>query len=253
MAQPRYRYRTSTFYGYFPRGVKWLLIVNTLVYVLFYLGGRSLQSHMLTLLALWPEAAVHNLYIWQLFTYMFLHGGTMHLLFNMLTLWFLGVQLEQDWGTRQFLKYYFYCGMAAGVCVLGFNIAAAALTGNPEWWNVQTLGASGAIFGVLTAFGVLYPDQTVLFILFPIKAKYMVMILAAVELLFILGPSTGVSNIAHLGGMAFGYLYLKRRLPVLRLPGLDVQGAYNRWRMARAKKKFQVYLRKRDGRGPWVN
>jgi membrane associated rhomboid family serine protease len=137
--------------------------------------------------------------------------------------------------------------------VLGFNIAAAALTGNPEWWNVQTLGASGAIFGVLTAFGVLYPDQTVLFILFPIKAKYMVMILAAVELLFILGPSTGVSNIAHLGGMAFGYLYLKRRLPVLRLPGLDVQGAYNRWRMARAKKKFQVYLRKRDGRGPWVN
>jgi membrane associated rhomboid family serine protease len=144
--------------------------------------------------------------------------------------------------------------MAAGVCVLAFNVVAAALTGNPNWWTQQTLGASGAIFGVLVAFGVLYPEQTVLmFFLFPIKAKYMVMILGAVELLFILGPSTGVSNIAHLGGMAFGYLYLKRSLPVLRLPGVDIQGTYNRWRMARAKKKFQVYLRKRDGRGPWVN
>jgi membrane associated rhomboid family serine protease len=144
--------------------------------------------------------------------------------------------------------------MAAGVCVLGFNVAAAALTGSPDWWVVPTLGASGAIFGVLVAFGVLYPDQVVLmFFLFPLKAKHMVMILCAVELLFILGPNTGVSNIAHLGGMAFGYLYLKRRLPVLRLPGLDIRGYYARWRMARAKKKFQVYLRKRDGRGPWVN
>ena len=62
-----------------------------------------------------------------------------------------------------------------------------------------------------------------------------------------------MSNIAHLGGMAFGYLYLKRRLPVLRLPKLGLKGAYNRWRMARAKKKFQVYLRKRDDRGPWMN
>jgi membrane associated rhomboid family serine protease len=185
---------------------------------------------------------------------MFLHGGLLHLLFNMLTLWFFGVQLEQDWGARRFLKYYFYCGMAAGVSVVGFNIAAAALTGSPTWWNVPTVGASGAIFGVLVAFGVLYPDQTVLMsFLFPIKAKYMVMIYAAIELILIIGPSTGVSNIAHLGGMAFGYLYLKRRLPVFRLPGLDLRGAYNRWRMARAKKKFRVYMRKRDGRGPWVN
>ena len=254
MAQPKYRYRTTASYGYFPPGVKWLLIVNSLVFVLFYLGGGTVQGHMLTLLALSAEAVVHILFVWQIFTYMFLHGGWLHLLFNMLALWMFGVQLEQDWGTRRFLKYYFYCGMAAGVCALVFNIAAAALTGNSNWWAIQTLGASGAIFGVLVAFGVLYPDQTVLmFFLAPIKAKYMVMIYAAIELLFIIGPSTGVSNIAHLGGMAFGYLYLKRRLPVLRLPGLDLRGAYNRWRMARAKKKFQVYLRKRDDQGPWVN
>lgn len=254
MAQPKYRYTTPASYGYFPPGVKWLLIVNSAVYVLFVLGGRALQSHMLTLVALSAEAAVRNLYVWQIFTYMFLHGGVQHLLFNMLTLWFLGVQLEGDWGTRKFLKYYFYCGMAAGVCVLAFHVTAAALTGNSDWWNVPTLGASGAIFGVLVAFGVLYPDQTVLmFFMFPLKAKHMVMILGAVELLFILGPNTGVSNIAHLGGMAFGYLYLKRRLPAVRLPGLDLRGAYNRWRLARAKKRFQVYLSKRNDRGPWVN
>ena len=103
-----------------------------MVFVLFYLGGRDVQSHMLTLLALSAEAAVHNLFVWQIFTYMFLHGGSVHLLFNMLALWLFGLQLEQDWGTRRFLKYYFYCGMAAGVCVLVFNIAAAALTGNPD-------------------------------------------------------------------------------------------------------------------------
>jgi membrane associated rhomboid family serine protease len=254
MAQPHYRYRTSSFSGYFPPGVKWLLIVNSLVFVLFYLGGGSVQSHLLTLVALSAEATVHNLFVWQIFTYMFLHGGALHLLFNMLSLWFFGLQLERDWGTRQFLKYFFYCGMAAGVCVVGFNIAAAKLTGDPIWWNIPTLGASGAIFGVLVAFAVLYPDQTVLMnFLFPVKAKYMVMIYAAVELILIIGPNYGVSNIAHLGGMAFGYLYLKRRLPVIRLPRLDLRGAYNRWRLARAKKKFQVYQSKRDGRGPWVN
>src|ERR1035437_7767484 len=100
MAQPKHRYRSSAFYGYFPPGVKWLLIINTLVYVLFFLGGRSVQGHMLTLVALSAEAAVRNLFVWQIFTYMFLHGGLLHLLFNMLTLWFFGLQLEQDWGTR---------------------------------------------------------------------------------------------------------------------------------------------------------
>ena len=243
MPQPRFSYRRSFFHEYFPPGVKWLLIGNTAVFLVYFLGG-PLHGHMTALLSLYAAAAVRSLYVWQVFTYMFLHGGIAHLLFNMLTLWMFGTQLERDWGTRRFLKYYFLCGIAAAVCVLGANM----LVGD---WFTPTIGASGAIFGLLAAFGVLYPNQTVLMnFLFPIKAKYMVMIYAGIELLLTFGPNTGVSTVAHLGGMAFGYVYLKGRLPSVRIP--DWRGAYRQWKMQRAKRKFQVYMRK-HGRGPWVN
>jgi len=235
----------SFIHDYFPPGVKWLLISNTIVFVLTFLLPRELQGHITVVLALSAEAAVKNLFVWQLVTYMFLHGGIWHLLFNMLTLWMFGIQLERDWGTRRFLKYYFYCGIAAGVCVLAINILLS-------YWGTITLGASGAIFGVLVAFGVMYPNQTVLMnFLFPIKAKYLVMIYVGIELLVTFGPNTGVSTIAHLGGAAFGFVYLKGRLPRVLL--LDVGGAYRQWKLRRAKKKFQGYMKKNGGRGPWVN
>ena len=125
-------------------------------------------------------------------------------------------------------------------------------------WNSATIGASGAIFGLLVAFGVLYPNQTVLMsFLFPIKAKYMVMIYAAIELLLTFGPNTGVSTVAHLGGMAFGYVYLKAGGPRLRVGARiklpDARGAYRQWKLQRAKKKFQVYMRKHGRGGPFVN
>lgn len=230
---------------YFPPAVKWLIIVNTVIFVLTYLCPLQLQRQITLVLALSAEAVVGNLFVWQLVTYMFLHAGIGHILFNMLTLWMFGMQLERDWGTRRFLKYYFYCGIAAGVCVLVVNILLHS-------WGAITLGASGAIFGVLVAFGVMYPDQTVLmYFLFPLKAKYLVMIFVAIELLLTFGPNTGVSTIAHLGGAAFGFIYLKGRLPRLPLP--DIGGAYAQWKLRRAKKKFQVYMKKSGGRGPWVN
>lgn len=232
-------------HDYFPPGVKWLLIVNTIVFLVTYLCPLQLQQHIMLVLALSAEAAVKNLFVWQLVTYMFLHLGFLHILFNLLTLWMFGLPLERDWGTRRFLKYYFYCGIAAGVCVLVINMLLG-------YWGTITLGASGAIFGLLVAFAVMYPNQTVLAgFLFPIKAKYMVMIYIGVELLLTFGPNTGVSTIAHLGGAAFGFLYLKKRLPRVPLP--DIGGAYRQWQLRRAKKKFQIYMKKRDHRGPWVN
>ena len=249
MAQPRYRLSRSVIYGYLPPGVKWLLIINTVIFIIWYLGGAGVQSAM-SLLMLVPRMVVHNFpwCLYQLFTYMFLHGGIGHILFNMLALWMFGTPLEQTWGTRRFLKYYFLCGVGAGICDTVVN----TLLGN----NTSTIGASGAIYGLLLAFGVLFPDiQVLMYFLFPIKAKYLVMIYGAVELLTALGSrNTGVSNIAHLGGMLFGLLYLKVPFPRvhwLRLP--DFGGRYRQWKMQRAKKKFQVYMRKHDGRGPWVN
>ena len=246
MGYTRLRYTRSSYFGYLTPGVKWLLISNTAIYLVYYLGGAALQHHAITLFALWAEAAVRSGYIWQVFTYMFLHGGITHLLFNMLALWMFGSTLEQDWGTRRFLKYYFFCGIAAGVCVLAANAAIGD-------WGTPTVGASGAIFGLLLAFGVMYPNQTVLMnFLFPIKAKYMVAIYAAIELLLTFGPNTGVSTIAHLGGMLFGYIYLKSRLP--RFGFAEVRSAYSQWRLQRAKRKFQVYMRKQGKHGgPWVN
>ena len=245
MSYARYPSTRSAFFSYFPPGVKWLLIANTAIFVLTALAPASVQRGILNYFSLVPYTVVHSLTVWQLASYLFLHGGIWHLLFNMLTLWMFGTQLERDWGTRQFLKYYFICGIGAGLC----DVLLHLVLGD---WGTRTIGASGAIMGLLLAFGVMYPNQTILMnFLFPIKAKYLVMIYAAIELWTSFGPNTGVSSIAHLGGMAVGYIYLKGRLP--RVSMVDARGAYRQWQMQRAKKKFQVYLRKHGGRGPWAN
>jgi len=248
MRYTRYPPSRSWFYSYFPAGVKWLLIVNLAMFLLKNLGGASLSAE-LNVLALAPRAVVENFALWQLATYMFLHGGIGHLLFNMLSLWMFGTPLERDWGTRRFIKYYFVCGIGAAICDVAVNTALGTM-------YTRTIGASGAIYGLLLAFGVLYPNQTVLMnFLFPIRAKYLVLIYGAIALYSSLGQNTGVSNIAHLGGMLFGYAYLKVRF---RTAGFDlrrIRGAYNEWRLERAKRKFQVYMRKQQGRDRdrWVN
>jgi len=230
------RYRSINYSSYFPAGVKWLLISNVAIFLPFYLS-ETLREHLI-MLSLVPEMVLKHfpIFTYQLFTYMFLHGGIDHILFNMLALWMFGMTLEQDWGTRRFLKYYFLCGVGAGIC----DVAVNAIIGN---WGTHTIGASGAIFGLLMAFGVLYPNTTVLFFfIFPMKAKYMVMIVGGIAFLGALHVNSGVSNIAHLGGMAFGYAYLRMRF--IRIDLGYFQREYNAWKLRRAKKRFQVYLRK---------
>lgn len=233
------RYTTTSFYsGYFPPGVKWLLVSNVAIFVLSYLAMGTALGRFFRLLMLTPAAVVGHLAVYQLVTYLFLHGGFWHLLVNMFTLWMFGATLERDWGTRAFLKYYFLCGIGAGIC----DVSVRVLVGD---WATSTIGASGAIYGLLLAFGVMYPNQVVLLsFLFPIKAKYFVMIYGAIALLSSMNVNSGVSDIAHLGGMLFGLAYLKLRLPAVSLG--DWRGRYREYKLKRAKRKFQVYLRKHN-------
>ena len=239
--------------GLLPPGVRWLLISNIGLWLLYFIGVRSGFGEFFQHLGLVPAQVVNTFAVWQLFTYMFLHDpfGFGHILFNMLTLWMFGKDLEGVWGTRRFLKFYFLCGIGAGVCVVLANL----LFGNPY---TRTIGASGAIYGLLMAFGMTYPNTTVLFsFLFPIKAKYFVMIIGAIAFLSSFGANNGVSNVAHLGGMAFGYFYLKYELlRGGRRGGFDPMGMlrmrYKQWQAERARRKFQVYMRK-QGPGPRVH
>lgn len=223
--------------GGLPPGIRGLLISNVAIFLVTYFAGRGL-SELIGLAVLRPSDVVTHFYVWQLVTYMFLHQGIAHILFNMLALWMFGVEFERLWGTRQFLKFYFFCGVGAGLCVIAGNY----LFGSP---NVATIGSSGAIYGILLASAVLWPERQILFyFLIPIKMKYFVAIIGAIAFLNSFNPSNPVSEIAHLGGMLFGYVYLK--MPKMR--GIDPLGAigdaYQQWKLARAKKKFQVYMRK---------
>jgi len=225
--------------SYFPTGVKWLLIVNFAIFIVFFFFALyGLFGPVVTVLGLHAGGFFRGM-IWQPFTYMFLHDptGFGHILFNMLTLWMFGTDLERDWGTRRFLHYYFLCGIGAGICDIVANLALGR-GGGP------TIGSSGAIYGVLLAFGVLYPTRTVFFsFLFPIQARWFVLIMGVIAFLSSFNRHSAVSNVAHLGGMLFGYLYLRFQWHRLKL-GWDMPALYQQWRRRRMQKKFQVYMKR---------
>lgn len=252
----RYRSSSSLFNWSFPSGVKWLVISNVAIYCVFFFIGRIASSagnglYTSWLLDLVPAAVIRGA-VWQLVTYLFLHdlGSLWHILFNMLTLWMFGASIEETWGTRRFLIYYFVCGIGAGICVVLANLTF----GDPYQ---RVIGASGAIYGLLLAFGMLFPNQTVLFsFLFPIKAKYMVMIFGAIAFFSSFQNGSTVSNLAHLGGMLFGFVYMKTQFGS-RIGGsfdFDFRQRWKEYKLQRARKKFKVYLKKHGSdRDPWVN
>ena len=202
-------YRPSLFGGFsfFPPVIKLLLISNSLIWLvfgfflpLFTFRGVPVFAIFSEYLALWPLGA--NFWPWQLFTYMFMHGGFWHLFFNMLALWMFGMELEYTWGSRKFLFYYLLCGVGAGIA----NLLVAPLLGQTG----PTVGASGAVFGVLIAFGILFPDRPIyLYFLLPIRAKYFIAAYIGMELFYgVTGTTDGVAHVAHLGGAAVGALFL---------------------------------------------
>lgn len=236
-----------SFFPPFTRMVKALIIITAAVFVVTYLPLRLFgwQSPFIYL-GLQPYAVVHRLYLWQLVTYLFLHGGFFHILFNMFALWMFGPDLEQMWGESEFLKFYLVCGIGAGV----FDVVLNTLFGSP---NSLTIGASGAIYGLLLAFGLLFPNRPIfIWFIIPIPAKWFVVIIGAIEFFSeISGPGSGIAHLAHLGGMLVAYLYL-------RGGGFSgrMQLRYEDWRRARLRRKFEVYMRdneRKDDPDRWIN
>jgi rhomboid family protein len=244
---PRYTQSYMSFFPPFTRMVKALVIVTATVFVVTYLPLRLFgwQAPFLYL-GLQPYAVVHRLFLWQLVTYLFLHGGFFHIFFNMFALWMFGPALEQMWGESEFLKFYILCGIGAGV----FDVVLTTLFGSPF---SLTIGASGAIYGLLLAFGVIFPNRPIfIWFVIPIPAKWFVVIIGAIEFFSeISGPGSNVAHLAHLGGMLVAYLYL-------RGSGLSgrMQLRYEGWRRARLRRKFEVYMRgqkRKDDPDRWIN
>jgi membrane associated rhomboid family serine protease len=211
--------------------VKLLLIVNVAVFLIVNVAVIALdpflESRIFMRFGLVPSLIWNNLYLWQLFTYQFLHGGLFHILFNMLALWMFGCHLERRWGSKFFLKYYF-------VAVVGGGILNTLLVPGQ---SAPSIGASAGIYGILLAYGLIYPNQIVYFyFLFPIKMKYFVWIIGGIAFYSSLtAGQSGIAHLAHLGGMLFGYLYLRMGNPWDRFTlYLDQR------RLVRLKRRFQV-------------
>jgi len=227
-------WRPASGYGfqfYTSPTVKALLAINITVFIIQKLmaSGTSGLGPFLQTFGLVPAKVITQLHIWQFATYMFLHGGYIHLLFNMFAVWMFGSEVERVWGRRLFLSYYFVAGIGGGIT---HTITA---WGSP----IPLVGASGAVFGILLAYALLFPDRKILlYFIFPIKAKYFVLIFGLLSLMAAAQPQEdGIGHYAHLGGMLFGYLYLKGGS--LRLPG-SLQEVRSAWRRQRNRSKFRI-------------
>lgn len=245
---------------YITPGVQWLLIANVAVFVFEALlrtfGGVPADSWFLHAFGLVPSAVTHGLRIWQPFTYLFLHDSSTiwHILMNMFMLWMFGRELELVWGRNRFLQYYFLTGVGAGI----INVIVKTIQvfwGQPPS-DVPTIGASGAIFGILLACAVLFPDRQVVMFPIPIKMsmRTFVIVMIALEFLGTFGlGGDNVSHLCHFGGMLVGYVYLRRGSFLY-----SVRNTVTDWQHRRNRRRFQVYMNKHRKDPPsrpdnWVN
>jgi rhomboid family protein len=212
--------------------IKALIAANVALFLL-----SALAPALTILLGLAPAAVLRQFRVWQLVTYMFMHGGLFHLLFNMLALWMFGTELESRWGTRYFLKFYFVTGVGAGALTVLFSLLPFEFARQVHYSVV--VGASGAIYALLLAYAICFPDRRIyMYFLFPIPVRTFVAIIGAVTLYSSLTEAGGVANATHLGGLIVGYLFLKsgRMHPLA-----EVKYRYLKWKINRVRKKFDVY------------
>jgi membrane associated rhomboid family serine protease len=250
-----YRFDLS---GYFPPAIKTLCLVCVGVFTVQELSGLLFHSEGTIFWLRWfglvPYAVTHG-YVWQLFTYIFLHGGFLHLFFNLLYLAMFGADLERSWGSKRFYTYFFVCGVGAGL----INVIVKTILdphGTGTALGPPTIGASGAIYGVLLAVAVIMPHRQVWLFPLPVTVsmRIFVIVMGAIEFFGTIGASgDNVSHICHLGGMGVGYLYLRRGSFLY-----NFRNHFSDWQRRRLKKKFEVYVRDHNDKPPthpdnWVN
>lgn len=245
--------------GFITPGVKLVVLVCSGIFlgqtlVSLFLGPY-VEYHDITLIfGLVPRGVLPGLRIWQPFTYIFLHGGLFHLLINMLMLWMFGRELELIWGKRRFLNYFLLCGVGAGLIEIVVKTIPVFFGSQPS--DIPTIGASGAIFGILIANAVLFPDRKIWLIPLPITTpmRPYVAVMGAIEFFGTLGSGgDNVAHICHLGGMLVGYLYLRRGSFLY-----NVRNSVSDWKNQRNRKRFQVYMSKHRKEPPsrpdsWIN
>ena len=234
----------------FTPAVIWLLGLNTAIFLLMELFGLVLPGidrSIFDYFSLIPSDVTHG-WIWQIATYSFLHTGFWHWFGNMLGLWMFGSALEGAWGSRRFLELFSFGVIGAAITTI--VVSYGHVLGGP---NTPTVGASGGVFAILIAFGIVFAENEIMMIPFPflIKAKYFIAILIVVELAFAMSGGGGVAYVAHLGGLFFGYVYVKfvsRGLGKLRLSEryYGLRNSYYRWKRRRAARKFEVYMKDHD-------
>lgn len=241
-----------------PRTLKKLLWANAIVWFFFAMALAAGFVPVMVLfrwLSLTPSSFLSGA-LWQPVSYMFLHdpGGLWHVLLNLFALWMFGGTLAREWGGRRFMHFYLICGVGAGLA----DVAFRTLTGSA---SVATVGASGAVLAVVTAFAVKYPRTPILisFIL-PVPAWILAVAYGAINLLGAVqdfaagGNPTGTAFTVHLAGMALGYYFVRRRAGLPNLPSWNIEARFRQWRLRQARRKFEVYMKDRDqGKGPWVH
>ncbi len=219
--------------------VKYIVLACLGTYLLSSLGaGRE----MIYFFGLAPASVFTKLFLWQPLTYLFFHDGFWHIFWNMFALWMFGSEMERYLGTPEFVRFFFITGAGAGL----ISMLVHPMSG------VTTIGASGSIYGILLAYGMLFPERLVyLYFLFPIKVKYFISFLFVITFFSAFGSSgTGIDHFAHLGGGLVAFLYLKGLLSWKKL-----REAYYRRRLKRLRKKFKVYEKERSKKEDdfWIN
>jgi len=233
MRRPSSPYASSFSFGPGPISItlKALIGANVVMFLI-----TSFAHGVVQYLGLVPTLVLHQFWVWQLATYMFLHGGIFHILFNMLALWMFGAELERIWGTRYFLKFYFVTGIGAGILTVVFSTLPFSFAQQIQQSIV--IGASGAIYGLLLAYALYFPDRPILMIVFWVPARICVAILGAIALVSSLSEVGGTANVTHLGGLLIAYLFLRG---AKIHPLSEVKYRYLKWKINRVRKKFDVY------------